>query len=67
MNTSIKLRNIEEVLSAQSTSDGDGVRLKRVFETVTYMLEGKMEHRDHMGNVGLLGPGDVQWMKAGYL
>lgn len=37
----------------------------RGFETVTYMLEGQMEHRDHMGNVGRLGPGDVQWMKAG--
>jgi len=37
----------------------------RGFETVTYMLEGKMEHRDHMDNVGLLDPGDVQWMKAG--
>jgi redox-sensitive bicupin YhaK (pirin superfamily) len=37
----------------------------RGFETVSYMLEGKMEHRDHMGNVGQLGPGDVQWMKAG--
>jgi redox-sensitive bicupin YhaK (pirin superfamily) len=37
----------------------------RGFETVTYMLEGLMEHRDHMGNVGLLQPGDVQWMKAG--
>ena len=37
----------------------------RGFETVTYMLEGKMEHRDHMGNVGLLNSGDVQWMKAG--
>lgn len=102
MSTSIKLRSIEEVLSARSTSDGDGVQLKRVFgggdlsrfdpflmldefgsdkpgdyiggfpshphrgfETVSYMLEGKMEHKDHMGNVGLLGPGDVQWMKAG--
>ena len=31
MNTSIKLRSIEEVLSARSTSDGDGVQLKRVF------------------------------------
>ncbi len=37
----------------------------RGFETVTYMLEGYMEHRDHMKNVGKLGPGDVQWMKAG--
>jgi len=37
----------------------------RGFETVTYMLEGKMEHRDSRGNHGLLGPGDVQWMTAG--
>ncbi|MDO7657512.1 MAG: pirin family protein, partial [OM182 bacterium] len=37
----------------------------RGFETVTYMLEGHMEHRDHMGNVGQLMAGDVQWMKAG--
>lgn len=95
-------RTVEEVLQAMQASDGDGVRLLRVFggqnlarfdpflmldefgsdqprdyiggfpphphrgfETVTYMLEGKMEHRDHMDNVGLLEPGDVQWMKAG--
>jgi redox-sensitive bicupin YhaK (pirin superfamily) len=102
MNKQHKLRELEEVLIAQATSDGDGVQLKRVFgggdlarfdpflmldefgsdkaadyiggfpshphrgfETVTYMLAGQMEHRDHMGNVGRLGPGDVQWMKAG--
>ena len=102
MNNEIPVREIEEVLIAQSASDGDGVQLKRVFggadlarfdpflmldefgshepadysggfpphphrgfQTVTYMLEGEMEHRDHMGNVGRLGPGDVQWMKAG--
>ncbi|MEQ8312953.1 MAG: pirin family protein [Gammaproteobacteria bacterium] len=95
-------RELQEVLVAQAASDGDGVKLKRVFggndlarfdpflmldefgseeaadyiggfpshphrgfETVTYMLEGYMEHRDHMDNVGKLGPGDVQWMKAG--
>ncbi|HET8647021.1 MAG TPA: pirin family protein, partial [Vicinamibacteria bacterium] len=37
----------------------------RGFETVTYMLAGAMEHRDHRGNVGHLGPGSVQWMTAG--
>ncbi len=95
-------RELQEVITAQAASDGDGVKLKRVFggqdlarfdpfllmdefgsdkaadyiggfpshphrgfETVTYMLEGYMEHRDHMDNVGKLGPGDVQWMKAG--
>lgn len=95
-------RVVEEVLVARETSDGDGVRLKRVFgggdlsrfdpflmldefgseeaadyiggfpqhphrgfETVTYMLDGHMQHRDHMGNVGELKNGDVQWMTAG--
>lgn len=102
MNTAVLGREVEEILLARATSDGDGVQLKRIFggdnlgrfdpflmldefgsdqpsdyiggfpshphrgfETVTYMLEGLMEHRDHMGNVGRLQPGDVQWMKAG--
>lgn len=97
-----RTRKLEEVLVAREASDGDGVRLKRVFggqdlarfdpflmldefgsdaaadyiggfpshphrgfETVTYMLDGVMEHRDHLNNVGRIGPGDVQWMKAG--
>ena len=37
----------------------------RGFETVTYMLEGRMEHKDSQGNAGRLTPGDVQWMTAG--
>ncbi len=37
----------------------------RGFETVTYMLEGRMRHEDVLGNRGDLGPGDVQWMTAG--
>ncbi len=37
----------------------------RGFETVTYVLEGAMEHRDSQGNHGVIGPGDVQWMTAG--
>ena len=37
----------------------------RGFETVTYMLAGHMEHRDHMGNRGDLAAGSVQWMTAG--
>jgi len=91
-----------ERIVARPASDGDGVKLLRVFggtrperfdpflmldefgsqessdyiggfpphphrgfETITYMLRGKMEHRDHMGNVGLLRDGGVQWMTAG--
>ena len=37
----------------------------RGFETVTYVLEGEMEHADSAGHRGKLGPGDVQWMTAG--
>ena len=37
----------------------------RGFETVTYMLEGHMEHKDSAGHAGGIGPGDVQWMTAG--
>ena len=96
------MRKVQEIIQARPTSDGDGVKLLRVFgghgperfdpflmldefgseqasdyiggfpphphrgfETITYMLQGKMEHRDHMENVGLLEDGDVQWMTAG--
>ncbi len=37
----------------------------RGFETVTYMLEGRMRHKDSAGNEGLLTNGGVQWMTAG--
>jgi len=37
----------------------------RGFETVTYLLEGAMEHRDSTGGHGVIVPGGVQWMTAG--
>ncbi len=37
----------------------------RGIETVTYMLEGVVAHRDSIGNAGTIGGGDVQWMTAG--
>jgi len=37
----------------------------RGFETVTYVLEGDLEHRDSLGNHGYLHSGDTQWMTAG--
>ena len=37
----------------------------RGFETVTYMLAGSMQHKDHQGNEGNLVAGSVQWMTAG--
>jgi len=37
----------------------------RGIETITYILEGQVEHSDSLGNAGVIGPGDVQWMTAG--
>lgn len=37
----------------------------RGIETVTYMISGKVAHEDSLGNKGVIGPGDVQWMTAG--
>jgi hypothetical protein len=38
----------------------------RGMQTVTVVLEGALEHRDHTGAHGILGAGDVQWMTAGH-
>jgi quercetin 2,3-dioxygenase len=37
----------------------------RGIETVTYVLDGRVEHGDTLGNSGVIGPGDVQWMNSG--
>jgi redox-sensitive bicupin YhaK (pirin superfamily) len=37
----------------------------RGFETVTYLLNGRMRHKDNAGNEGVIAPGGVQWMTAG--
>lgn len=37
----------------------------RGIETVTYMLEGTVRHRDSLGNMGTIAEGDVQWMTSG--
>ncbi len=37
----------------------------RGIETVTYILDGSVSHRDSLGNSGVIGPGDVQWMTSG--
>jgi redox-sensitive bicupin YhaK (pirin superfamily) len=37
----------------------------RGFETVTYLLAGRMRHRDNAGHEGVIEPGGVQWMTAG--
>ncbi|MCJ2376156.1 pirin family protein [Vibrio sp. ZSDZ34] len=94
-------RYVSQVIKAHDTSDGDGVKIRRVhgfnnpafspflmidelksddekdyvggfpphphrgIETLTYMLEGHFQHRDHMGNVGELRSGGAQWMASG--
>jgi len=100
--TPVATRPVERVVRGMPTSDGAGVKLRRVigqpqlpdldpflmldefgtdraedyiagfpdhphrgFETVTYMLDGRMRHRDNHGNEGVLSPGSVQWMTAG--
>jgi quercetin 2,3-dioxygenase len=100
--TSVARRTVQRVVEGMPTSDGAGVKLRRVigqpqlpdldpfllldefgtdkaedyiagfpdhphrgFETVTYMLDGRMRHRDNHGNQGVLVPGSVQWMTAG--
>lgn len=100
--SALHTRQLLEKIAGRAASDGDGVKLTRVFggqsperfdpflmldefgsdeaseyiggfpshphrgfETVTYMLEGRMLHEDHLGNRGLLEPGGVQWMTAG--
>src|SRR6204780_4118518 len=50
---------------AEDYIDGFPSHPHRGFETVTYMLAGRMRHRDNAGNEGLLGPGSVHWMTAG--
>jgi redox-sensitive bicupin YhaK (pirin superfamily) len=102
MNGELATRSVQRVVRGMPTSDGAGVRLRRVigqpqlpdldpflmldefgtdkpedyiagfpdhphrgFETVTYMLDGRMRHRDNHGNEGVLVPGSVQWMTAG--
>jgi redox-sensitive bicupin YhaK (pirin superfamily) len=60
---------LDEFKSGQARGDyekGFPSHPHRGFETVTYMLEGAMEHKDSLGNQGHLGPGSTQWMTAGH-
>ncbi len=100
--TDATTRAVVKVVQGMPTSDGAGVKLRRVvgqpglaeldpfllldefgtdapadyiagfpehphrgFETVTYMLDGRMRHRDNHGHEGVLVSGSVQWMTAG--
>lgn len=44
---------------------GVGAHPHRGFETVSFAIEGAVEHHDNKGNHGIIYPGDVQWMTAG--
>jgi len=97
----MSLCNIEKIIPSHPSSDGDGVKIRRVglfnqpgadpflmldellsdnpddfiggfpphphrgMETLTYLIHGSLEHRDHMGNKGLINSGGAQWMSAG--
>lgn len=50
---------------AEGPISGFPMHPHRGIETVTYILEGSVNHRDSLGNAGLIGPGDVQWMTSG--
>ncbi|MDM7860676.1 pirin family protein [Alteromonas sp. ASW11-36] len=51
--------------SAQDYLPGFPSHPHRGFQTVTYMLQGKMRHRDSVGNDGVIESGGIQWMNAG--
>lgn len=51
--------------SPTSTRRGVGEHPHRGFETITIAFQGEVEHGDSVGNRGVIGPGDVQWMTAG--
>jgi redox-sensitive bicupin YhaK (pirin superfamily) len=58
---------LDEIRSDSGADYGAGFpdHPHRGFETVTYVLAGRMRHGDNRGNSGLLTPGSVQWMTAG--
>ncbi|MFT6086676.1 MAG: redox-sensitive bicupin YhaK (pirin superfamily) [Glaciecola sp.] len=100
--TNLNATTIKQIVQGMPSSDGAGVKLKRVigqpmlknldpfllldefgsedaqdyiagfpkhphrgFQTVTYMLNGKMGHKDSIGNEGIIEDGGLQWMNAG--
>jgi len=64
-------RKLQQLINAEASSDGADYiggfpsHPHRGFETITYMLDGAMRHRDHLGNEGVIRSGNVQWMTAG--
>jgi hypothetical protein len=61
----VHLDQMGEVDYAPGEPKGTPWHPHRGFETVTYMIDGQMQHHDSMGGGGLIGGGDTQWMTAG--
>jgi quercetin 2,3-dioxygenase len=61
----IHLDQMGEVEYAPGEPKGTAWHPHRGFETVTYMIDGQMRHRDSAGGGGLIADGDTQWMTAG--
>ncbi|MFZ4515083.1 MAG: pirin family protein [Acidimicrobiia bacterium] len=59
------LDHLGPVVHAPGEAKGTAEHPHRGFETVTYLLDGGIDHKDSLGNAGHLGPGSVQWMTAG--
>jgi redox-sensitive bicupin YhaK (pirin superfamily) len=61
----VHMDQMGEVLYAPGEPKGTPWHPHRGFETVTYMIDGTMQHRDSIGGGGLIEDGGTQWMTAG--
>lgn len=61
----IMLDHMGPVLLAPGEAKGAPTHPHAGMETLTYLLEGRGHHLDSLGNFSVMGPGDVQWMRAG--
>src|SRR5512140_2063184 len=61
----VRMLDFFDTPRAQDYIAGFPAHPHRGFETVTYMLAGRMRHRDNKGGEGVIEPGGIQWMTAG--
>jgi len=57
---------LDYVESQEENPDSKGIpwHPHKGMETITYMIRGSVAHEDSMGNEGIIGPGELQWMRA---